>query len=37
MDVDGDGEVTEKDAWLCRLCLVAAVVLAFGEKAVGLM
>ncbi len=34
-DLDGDGKVSPWEANLCRICLMAALVLAFGEKAVG--
>ena len=36
-DLDGDGEVSSKEISLCRICLMAALVLAFGEQAVGLI
>lgn len=32
-DLDGDGKVSPWEANLCRICLMAALVLAFGEKA----
>lgn len=34
-DLDGDGKVSPWEANLCRICLMAALVLAFGEKAAG--
>lgn len=36
-DLDGDGTISPKEISLCRLCLMAALVLAFGEEAAGLL
>jgi len=33
-DLDGDGEVSPWEKNLCRYCLLMALVLAFGEKAI---
>ena len=32
-DLDGDGEVSPNEISLCRICLMAALVLAFGQEA----
>ena len=34
VDIDGDGKVSPWETSLCKICLMAALVLAFGEKAV---
>lgn len=31
-DIDGDGEVSPWEQNLCRLCLLAALTLAFGSR-----
>ena len=31
-DIDGDGKVTPSELNLCRLCLAAAIVIAFGDQ-----
>ena len=36
-DLDGDGKTSPWEANLCRLCLAAAICLAFGDKAVQLI
>ncbi len=32
-DLDGDGKVTSSELNLCRMCLAAAIVIAFGDQA----
>ncbi len=32
-DLDGDGKVAPWESNLCRVCLLAAIVLAFGDNA----
>ncbi len=32
-DLDGDGKVSSSEANLCRMCLAAAIVIAFGDQA----
>ena len=34
LDLDGDGKTSPWEANLCRVCLAAALLLAFGDKAV---
>lgn len=36
-DIDGDGKVSPWEANLCRMCLVAALVLAFGQDALHIL
>jgi len=36
-DLDGDGKVSPWEQNLCRVCLMAAVILAFGDEAVGML
>jgi len=36
-DIDGDGKITPREVSLCRICLMAALVLAFGKEAAGLV
>jgi hypothetical protein len=36
-DLDGDGKVSPWEGQLCKLCLMAALALAFGEQAAGLI
>lgn len=33
-DIDGDGKVTLSELNLCRMCLAAAIVIAFGDQAI---
>jgi hypothetical protein len=32
-DIDGDGKVTPSEVNICRMCLAAAIVIAFGDQA----
>lgn len=32
-DLDGDGKVTPSEINICRMCLAAAIVIAFGDQA----
>ncbi len=32
-DIDGDGKVTSSEVNICRMCLAAAIVIAFGDQA----
>lgn len=32
-DIDGDGEVSPWEKHLCKLCLIGALIVAFGERA----
>ena len=32
-DLNGDGKVTSSELNLCRMCLAAAIVIAFGDQA----
>ncbi len=34
LDLDGDGKISPWESNLCRVCLLAAIVLAFGDNAV---
>ncbi len=34
LDLDGDGKTSPWEANLCRICLIAAIALAFGDNAV---
>ena len=34
LDLDGDGKVSPWESNLCRVCLLAAIVLAFGDNAI---
>jgi hypothetical protein len=34
IDLDGDGKTSVWETNLCRLCITAAILLAFGDKAV---
>ena len=36
-DIDGDGKTSPWEANLCRLCLTACLVLAFGNEAMALL
>jgi hypothetical protein len=36
-DLDGDGVESPWERHLCKLCLFSALVLAFGERAIGLL
>jgi len=33
-DIDGDGKVTSSEINICRMCLAAAIVIAFGDQAI---
>ena len=33
-DIDGDGKVTPSEINICRMCLAAAIVIAFGDQAI---
>ena len=33
-DLDGDGKVAPWESNLCRICLISAIVLAFGDNAI---
>ncbi len=35
LDLDGDGETSPWEVKLCRICLIAALAIAFGKEAVG--
>ncbi len=35
LDLDGDGQTSPWEVKLCRVCLLAALVIAFGKDAVG--
>lgn len=37
LDLDGDGKVSPWESNLCRICLIAAITLAFGDNAVQLL
>ena len=37
LDIDGDGKVSPWESNLCRLCLIGALVIAFGDKAINLV
>ncbi len=32
-DIDGDGKTSPWEANICKMCLLAAIVIAFGDKA----
>ncbi len=34
LDVDGDGKVTSSEVNICRMCLAAAIIIAFGDQAI---
>ncbi len=34
LDVDGDGKVTSSEVNICKMCLAAAIVIAFGDQAI---
>ena len=34
LDVDGDGKVSSSEVNICRMCLAAAIVIAFGDQAI---
>ena len=34
LDLDGDGKVSPWESNLCRICLISAIILAFGDNAV---
>ncbi len=36
-DIDGDGRVSIREVRLCQICLLSAVILAFGDKAIMLL
>ncbi len=36
LDLDGDGKVSQKEIRLCQLCLVSAILIAFGDEALKL-
>ncbi len=36
-DIDGDGRVSSREVRLCQICLLSAVILAFGDKAIMLL
>ena len=33
-DIDGDGRVSNAEINLCKLCIGAAIIIAFGDKAI---
>ncbi len=33
MDLDGDGKISPWESNLCRICLISAIILAFGDNA----
>jgi len=33
-DIDGDGKVTPSEINICRMCLAAAILIAFGDQAI---
>ncbi len=33
-DIDGDGKVTPSELNICRMCLAAAIIIAFGDQAI---
>lgn len=33
-DLDGDGRVSNAEINLCKLCIGAAIIIAFGDKAI---
>jgi len=35
LDFDGDGKTSQWEVKLCHICLMAALVLAFGKDAIG--
>jgi len=35
LDLDGDGQTSPWEVKLCRVCLIAALAIAFGKEAVG--
>jgi hypothetical protein len=32
-DIDGDGKTSPWEANICKMCLLAAIIIAFGDKA----
>ena len=34
MDIDGDGKISKSEINLCKLCIAAAIVIAFGDQAI---
>lgn len=36
-DLDGDGKVSPWEANMCRICLISALVLAFGKEALAFL
>ena len=34
MDLDGDGKVSPWESNLCRICLMTALIIAFGDKVI---
>ncbi len=37
LDIDGDGNISPWESNLCRLCLIGALAIAFGDKAINLI
>lgn len=37
LDIDGDGKISPWESNLCRLCLIGALAIAFGDKAINLI
>ena len=37
LDLDGDGKISPWESNLCRLCLIGALAIAFGDKAINLI
>ncbi len=37
VDIDGDGRISGWESNLCRLCLIGALAIAFGDKAINLI
>lgn len=36
-DIDGDGQVSPWEKNLCKLCLMGALALTFGQEAIGIL
>lgn len=34
LDIDGDGRISPWESNLCRMCLIGALVIAFGDKVI---
>ncbi len=34
LDLDGDGKVSVWESNICRICLISAIILAFGDNAI---